>query len=111
MNENLKQHRSEPTGDAAESWDGERWLAADGGACFFEVARRRSTAGLCLAFAGGALAWWVSTGLESRRAMRARLEPGARHRQRASDLVDEASRASFPASERLSMARPAGDAD
>jgi hypothetical protein len=112
MNENLKLHRSEPTGDAAEPWDGERWLAgAAAGACLFEAARRRSTAGLCLALAGGALAWWAATGLQSRRSMRAMLEPGARDRQRANDLVDEASRASFPASDPLSVASPAGGAD
>ena len=62
MNENLVQHRGEASVWARRKVsDPERWLT--GGAalvCMIAASRRRSWAGLLLAMAGGALAWWAT---------------------------------------------------
>ena len=72
---NLLQHRARPNvwdrvGGQRKS-DTERWLAA--------------AAGLLLMMGGGALAWWAASGRDER--------------VQISDLVDEASEESFPASD------------
>jgi uncharacterized membrane protein len=101
MNENLVQHR----GDASvwarrKASDPERWLM--GGAalvCFVAASRRRSGAGLLLAMAGGALAWWATASGDERRARRTTLVQAVTRHQGTRDVVEDASPASFPASD------------
>jgi hypothetical protein len=99
MAENLVQHRS-----AANVWEGrnrldtDRWLTATvAGACLVIGVRQRSAMGLCLAIAGGVLAWWAAGDDEERRVRRAAVS--GRWRRRSDEMVDEASQDSFPASD------------
>jgi len=101
MSENLKHHRS-----ASNVWahprrrHADRWVvAAAAGACFAAGLSRRTPTGFWLAVAGGALAWWAAAGIGDgsvRRASLHRFRPAPARRD---DLVDEASRESFPASD------------
>jgi uncharacterized membrane protein len=101
MNENLVQHRGDTSVWARRKVsDPERWLT--GGAalvCLIAASRRRSGAGLVLAMAGGALAWWATASSDERRRRRTTLVQGLTTRQSTHDVIDEASRASFPASD------------
>lgn len=99
---NLVQHRGEPSiwDPTASAWDTERWLAAvAAGALLISGFRRRSVSGLLLVLGGGSLAWWASAGVEERQERRNRLCATWPARQRAGDLVGEASEESFPASD------------
>ena len=99
MTENLVQHRSqESVWERRDAWDIERWLTAvAAGACLVAGLRHRSGAGLCLAVAGGVLAWWAAADDSERRARRAVI--ARRRRPRGDAMVDEASEDSFPASD------------
>ena len=101
MNENLVQHRGEASVWARRKVsDPERWLT--GGAalvCMIAASRRRSWAGLLLAMAGGALAWWATASGDERRARRTTLVQTLTTRHDRRDVIDDASRASFPASD------------
>ena len=102
MTLNLVSQRSGPSIWAREpmtEWDGERWLLAmAAGALLFTGLRRRTMPGLLLALGGSGLGWWAATGVESRRARRARLTQ-AWPRRAGGAMVDEASEESFPASD------------
>jgi len=112
MSQNLVQHRGEPSvwEQQQQTWDGERWLAAvAAGACLIAGARRRSPAGLVLAMAGGALAWWAAASGGERHARRTILAQALPARHRAERVVDDASMSSFPASDAPAWTSSAGN--
>ena len=101
MTSNLEQHRGEPSvwdATTQTECDVERWAAALVAGTFIAAGlQRRSTAGLLMVAGGGALAWWAASGIEMRKARRARLMAALPRSQ--GDPVHEASEASFPASD------------
>lgn len=103
MTLNLVQHRSGPSiwdRETAREWDPERWLLATiSGALILAGARRRAMPGLLLTLGGAGLAWWATTGLDTRKVRRAHLRQVWPRRRAAADPVREASEESFPASD------------
>ncbi len=93
-------HSSVWSGRACETWDVERWVASmAAGALLSGAIRRRSLAGLLMAGAAGALAWWAVAAPETRRYRRGQLRAAWPARRAAADPVGEASEESFPASD------------
>jgi hypothetical protein len=103
MTLNLVQHRSGPSiwdRETESEWDPERWLLAMmAGAFIFAGMRRGSVSGLMLSIGGASLAWWATTGLDTRRVRRAHIKQVWPQRRAAVDPVREASEESFPASD------------
>ena len=105
MTLNLEQRRGEPSvWDRAgrSEWDFERWLTAvASGACLLTGVRRRSLGGLMLALGGTGLAWWAAGGLDERQLRRSRVKSSlaVRRASARSDVVTEAAKESFPASD------------
>lgn len=86
--------------DVTVEWDNERWLVAMlAGAFLVAGLRRHSITGFLLALGGTSLAWWAASGLEQRRRRRANLTQVWPRGRAADDLVSEASKESFPASD------------
>ena len=99
---NLVQHRDERSvWDQLECGrDTERWVAAAlAGAFFFASLRRRSTAGLLFAVAGGTLAWWSCAAADQRTKWRSQVRAAFPRTRSVPDPIGEASEESFPASD------------
>ena len=101
---NLVQHRGAPNvWDRVENrydWDAERWLlAVVAGGLLISGLRRRSMAGLMLVVGGGSLAWWAAAATEERDQRRGQLRAALPRPRSADDVILEASKESFPASD------------
>jgi hypothetical protein len=103
MTLNLEQRRGEPSvwdRVGRSEWDIERWLTAvASGACLVTGVRRRSLGGLMLALGGSGLAWWAAGGLDERQLRRSRVKTAVRRASARGDVVTEAAKESFPASD------------
>jgi len=101
---NLVQHRSGPSiwdRETESEWDTERWLLVMMAGAFVVAGMRRgSISGLLLAMGGASLAWWATTGIDTRAVRRAQIKQVWPLRRAAdTDPVGAASEESFPASD------------